>query len=463
LYLICPDLERRKFVPILINYFIEKMSSPVNNNLSTKIDGALLALYLILCCIGIFAIFSVEYKSNDLIHFTLSKNFAKQALFLGLSLVTGFIIILMDSRFFTNLAFGGYVFGIALVLFVHDSVKGSNSFLPLGFFKFQPGELAKIFTSLTLAKYLASQEVDFAGNRQHKLIAIGIVLLPCILVKLSDETGLALVYLSLFLAMYREGLPNIVMIIFGCVLTLTILTLAVQKNTLFILLTLGLVATLVAKRKSLKRNRELVVVAGIIWVISVLFSQVIVPYTFKHVLKGYQVDRIYTMLGQEMPAEYVRTNEKGEKQKSGSSQYNVVQSKIAIGSGGFIGQGPLNGTQTQGNFVPEQRTDFIFCSIGEQFGWVGSTILIALYVLFLLRIIAIGERQRSKFTRIYAYCLAGIVFFHLFINIGMTIGLAPVIGIPLPMLSYGGTSLLTFSMLFFILLRLDMDRNIALR
>lgn len=440
--------------------------SLTGSTINSKLDQSLLWLYLIISCIGIFAIFSVEYKATDVVHFAMSKNFAKQGMWLGISLIVGFVILLLDSRFFTNMAFASYLGGILLlilVLFVHENIKGTKSFLPLGFFRFQPGELAKIFTSLTLAKYLSSQDVDFANNRDHKFIAAGIVLLPCILVKLSSETGLALVYLSLFLAMYREGLPKMVIIIGFSVLVLTIMTLAVSKNLLFVILTGGLAAFFFFMRKSLKRNREIIILAVIIWGITVLFSQLIVPYTFKNVLKGYQVDRIYTMLGQEMPSEYIRTSESGEKQKAGSSLYNVKQSKIAIGSGGFLGKGPLNGTQTQGNFVPEQRTDFIFCSIGEQFGFVGSFILIALYVLFLLRIVHIAERQRSKFTRIYGYCLAGIVFFHLFINIGMTIGLAPVIGIPLPMLSYGGTSFCTFSMLVFILLRLDKDRNIALR
>jgi rod shape determining protein RodA len=438
----------------------------LSGSINSKIDRPLLALYLIITLIGIFAIYSVEYKDTDLQWLSMNKNYSKQAIWFGISLLLGFVITLLDSRFFTNMAFASFLAGILLlilVLFVHENVRGSKSFLPLGFFRFQPGELAKIFTSLTLAKYLSSQDVDYPNNKENKYIASGIVLLPFLLVMMSNETGLSLVYLSLFLAMYREGLPNMVLIIGFSFLGLTIMTLAIPKNVLFVLLTVLLGGGLFLARKNLRRNREIVIISIIIWGLAVLFSQVIVPYTFKNVLKGYQVDRIYTLIGQEMPLEYQRTNASGGKQKTGSSAYNVIQSKIAIGSGGFFGKGPLNGTQTQGNFVPEQRTDFIFCSIGEQFGFIGCLILIGLYVLFLLRIVHIAERQRSKFTRVYGYCLAGIVLFHLFINIGMTIGLAPVIGIPLPMLSYGGTSLLTFSMLVFILLRLDMDRSIALR
>jgi rod shape determining protein RodA len=442
------------------------MNTSATKNLTDRIDWPLFFLYLGISLIGVFAIFSVEYKTTEGLIFTLKMNYAKQIMWLCISIAFGFIIMLLDSKIFTSIPIFTYMLGILLlilVLFVHENVKGSKSWLPLGFFRFQPGELAKIFTALALSKYLSLQEVDFETNLRHRLTAIGIVILPALLVLLSSETGLALVYFSFFLAMYREGLPKLILIVGFSVMGLTILTLAVPKNLLFIVLCILLAFVLFLLRKQLRRSRELLIVCFAIWGISILFSQILVPYAFKNILKGYQVDRIYTMIGQEMPEEYVHQNEKGETQKKGSSQYNVKQSKIAIGSGGFIGKGPLNGTQTQGNFVPEQGTDFIFCSIGEQFGFVGSTILIALYVMFLLRIILIAERQRSLFSRVYAYCIAGIVFFHLFINVGMTIGLAPVIGIPLPMLSYGGTSFLTFSIFIFILLKLDTDRKIVLR
>jgi rod shape determining protein RodA len=193
----------------------------------------------------------------------------------------------------------------------------------------------------------------------------------------------------------------------------------------------------------------------------VLFSQVMVPIAFKKVLKGYQVQRIYTMIGQDVPEDYL--HEGMDNKKQNAANYNVSQSKIAIASGGFFGKGFLNGTQTQYNWVPEQGTDFIFCTIGEQFGFVGSVILMMLYVGFLLRIIFIAERQRSVFSRVYCYGIGGIMFFHLIINIGMTVGLAPVIGIPLPLLSYGGTSLLTFAIMIVIMVRLDMDRQMVLR
>jgi rod shape determining protein RodA len=261
--------------------------------------------------------------------------------------------------------------------------------------------------------------------------------------------------------MYREGLPNIVLIIGFSIISLTLATLLIPKNILFIILTVLALLIVYRERKRLRRSKELLVIVAGIWFVGVLFSQALVPFAFKNVLKGYQVQRIYTMIGQDVPDEYTRDGVDNKKQNA--SEYNVSQSKIAIASGGFLGKGFLNGTQTQFNWVPEQRTDFIFCSVGEQFGFWGSSILILLYVTLLLRIVHIAERQRSQFSRVYAYCVAGILFFHLTINIGMTIGLAPVIGIPLPLISYGGTSLLTFAVLIFILIRLDADRQMVLR
>jgi rod shape determining protein RodA len=430
-----------------------------------KIDWGLFFLYLSIALIGVIAIFSVEYRATDLNTFSMSKSFMKQSMWLGISLVIGFVILLLDSKMYTTVSFLAYAVGIALLLLVlvaGTGVKGSRSWLELGFFRFQPGELAKVFTAMALSKYMSSQQIDFRSNMSHRMIAIGMIIIPAILIILSNETGLAIVYFSFFLAMYREGLPRIYLILGFSIILLTLLTLLIPKTILLFIFTGVAILFMVIVRKELMRNRELLIITIVVWLITIMFSQVLVPFAFKN-LKAHQVDRIYTMLGKDVPDEYIKIKADGEKIKTGSSEYNVRQSIIAIGSGGFIGKGVLNGTQTQMNFVPEQRTDFIFCSIGEQFGFLGSSLLIILYLLLLLRIIKIGETQRSLYTRIYAYSVAGILFFHLFINVGMTIGLVPVIGIPLPMLSYGGTSLLTFSILIFILIRLDMDKHTVLR
>jgi rod shape determining protein RodA len=289
-------------------------------------------------------------------------------------------------------------------------------------------------------------------------------MLPAVIILLQNETGLALVYFSFILAMYREGLPNAILIIGFSLIALALASLLVARMPLFIILTVMAAAAIYFMRKRFLRDRmvQLVIVGS--YTFCMLFSQVVIPMTFKKVLQGYQIERIYSMLGTEVPEAYVKEDKKVEEGgKKKDFNYNVVQSKIAIGSGGLIGKGFLNGTSTKNDFVPEQHTDFIFCSIGEQFGFLGSLVLILLYVGLMVRISILAERQRSVFSRVYAYCVASILFFHFAVNISMTIGLAPVIGITLPFLSYGGSSLLSFSILIFILLRLDADRSVLIR
>ncbi|HNB82667.1 MAG TPA: rod shape-determining protein RodA, partial [Chitinophagaceae bacterium] len=401
-----------------------------------RIDWVMVIIYLLLCLIGIACIFSVEHRSTDTSFFMMSHNYTKQIVFFGVSLLAALIILLMDSKVFTSIPFLGYTISFFLLLLaltpLGKGVKGSHSWLNLGFLTFQPGELMKVFTALTIAKFLTLQDTNFSTLR-HRLICASFAFVPALIIILQNETGLAIVYLSFFLAMYREGLPNLVIIIGFSVLLLTLATLLIPKQILFYILSALALIILYTERRQLRRRREILFLVAGVWFVGVLFSQLLVPVAFKHILKGYQVQRIYTMIGQEMPEEYAR--EGMDIHKQNASEYNVGQSKIAIASGGFLGKGFLNGTQTQYNWVPEQRTDFIFCTIGEQFGFVGSSILILIYMFLLLRIVDIGERQRSQFSRIYAYGVAGILFFHLAINVGMTIGLAPVIGIPLPLIS----------------------------
>ncbi len=430
-----------------------------------RIDSILVILFLVLSIIGVACIYSVEHRDTDISFFLSNRRYTQQFIWLGISLFVGFVIILLDSKFITAIPFLSYVVGFIFLLLtltpLGKAVKGSSSFLNLGFFTFQPGELMKLFAALAIAKFLSLQNTNFS-TINHRLMAAALALVPMLYIMLfQNETGLALVYLSFFIAMYREGLPNIILIIGFSIFALTIATLLIPKNYLFIILSVSAIFILWSQRKQIKRNKEILFLVAGIWFVGVLFSQVMVPIAFKKVLKGYQVQRIYTMIGQDVPDDYL--HEGMDNKKQNAANYNVSQSKIAIASGGFFGKGFLNGTQTQYNWVPEQGTDFIFCTIGEQFGFVGSTLLILLYVGFLLRIIFIAERQRSVFSRVYCYGIGGIMFFHLIINIGMTIGLAPVIGIPLPLLSYGGTSLLTFAIMIFIMVRLDMDRQMVLR
>jgi rod shape determining protein RodA len=433
----------------------------------SRIDSITLLLYLTLVFVGLLTVFSVEYRSTDSSIFLMTKSHMKQSIWLGISLFVGLIIIYTESKVFSSFAFLSYTIGIALLLITivaGKDVKGSHSWLGVGSFAFQPGEVCKIFTALALSKFLSLPETNFKTLR-HRMVGAAMVMVPSLIIILQDETGLALVYFSFFLVMYREGLPNAVLIIGFSLVGLTIATLLVDRLILFFIITGIAILIGVLIRRTLRRDAVARIFLIGAWLIAVGFSTFMVPLVFKNVLKSYQIDRIYSMLGTEVPASYVKAEkiEGAGVKKANASDYNVTQSKIAIGSGGLLGKGFLNGTSTKNDFVPEQNTDFIFCAVGEQFGFLGSTVLILLYLSLMLRVLFIAERQRSPFSRIYGYCVASILFFHFAINLSMTIGLAPVIGITLPFLSYGGSSLLSFSILIFILIRLDVDRQVLIR
>jgi rod shape determining protein RodA len=441
------------------------MTDSLRKALFYRIDGLLLLLYVMLVTVGIAAVFSVEHRTTDVSLIIMNKSYMKQLTWFGYSLLIGFVILLTDSKFFSSFAFLIYTFVIAILvvtIFAGVDVKGSRSWLGVGSFRFQPGEVAKIFTALALAKFLSLPETNFQ-TLKDRLIAVALALGPAVLIILQKETGLALVYFCFFLVMYREGLPNTILIIGFSIVALVLTTLLIDRKTLFVVLTVLVALIALMMRRTIQRRIYPGFILGAVWIFCIIFSQVAVPFAFKHVLQKHQIDRIYSTLGKEVPDEYDKGIVAGEEKKANSSEYNVLQSKIAIGSGGMWGKGFLNGTSTKNQFVPEQNTDFIFCAIGEQFGFVGSAALVVLYLALMLRILFIAERQRSSFTRIYAYCVACILFFHFAVNISMTIGLMPVIGITLPFLSYGGSSLLSFSIMIFILVRLDADRSALIR
>ena len=440
------------------------------------VDWILVWLYAVLVAIGLLCIFSVEYRNGDGVlqsFLGFKKNYSKQLFYFGACIVLAVFILLTDSKLFTATANLSYLIGIALVLatfVVGKEIKGSKSWIPLGFMNLQPVELCKIFTSLALAKFLSMPETNF-NKPASQLIAAVISFAPAVLSVLQGETGLALVYFSFLIPMYREGLPPGYLISGAAMAVLLVVSLLLSTKTLLIAFTLLAAIVLYLNRRQIRRNNNLLVIVIGCWAFCILFVGVIVPFTFKHVFKKYQADRIFSMVGIDNP--FVNKNtadiitntadEKAKQKKNDQQNYNVKQSKIAIGSGGLLGKGFLKGTQTQGDFVPEQHTDFIFTSVGENFGFWGSTLLMLIYLSLILRIVTIAERQRSTFTRVYAYSVASIFFFHVAVNISVTIGLAPVIGITLPLMSYGGTSLLTFTILLFILIRLDADRQMVLR
>ena len=447
-----------------------------NPTISKGIDWLMVWLYAFIVLFGIVCIYSVEYKSTDNFLQTLvgfKKNYSKQLFFFAACSVVAIFILLTDSKLFTATSNISYLIGILLVLatfVVGKEIKGSKSWIPLGFMNLQPVELCKIFTSLALAKYLSMPETDFKKPKSQ-LIAAAIAFTPAVLSILQGETGLALVYFSFLIPMYREGLPPGYLIAGVSMAVLLVVSLLFSTTTLLIAFAILALLAFYVNRRQIKRNNRLLLVIIAAWGFSSLFVGLIIPFTFKHVFKPYQADRIFSMVGVDNPfADKTKTTDlsvaeeqKLKQNKTDQQNYNVKQSKIAIGSGGFVGKGFLKGTQTRGDFVPEQHTDFIFTSVGENFGFLGSGLLMLVYLIFLLRIIKIAERQRSTFSRVYAYSVAAIMFFHIAVNICVTIGLAPVIGITLPLMSYGGSSLLTFTMLIFILIKLDADRQMVLR
>lgn len=437
---------------------------------SQKTDYLVVWLYAILVSIGIFCIFMVEYRPEmDIIQSFLGgkTNYSRQLFFAGLCAVIATFILLSDSKIFTAFANLFYAFGILLMLatfVIGDNINGSKSWIRLGGgFNLQPAELCKIFTALALAKFLSRQETDFT-KLKSQIIGAAIAMAPAVLSVAQSETGLALVYLSFFVVMYREGLPATILVIGFSFAALVVATLILDPNTLAIILTAIALIFIYLLRKQIKKQTKILTFIIVIWAVCVGVQRFAVPYIFNNVLKCYQSTRIYSMVGKDYDCsknKYANANPTKPVRKP--DDYNVRQSKIAIGSGGLLGKGALKGTQTRGKYVPEQHTDFIFTSLGEAFGFVGSFVFLMIYLLLLFRIVRIAERQRSAFSRIYAYSVVSILFFHITVNISMTIGLFPIIGIPLPLVSYGGSSLLTFTVLIFILLRLDADRQMVLR
>lgn len=443
--------------------------SKSKGSISKGIDPIMIWLYLLLVGIGITAIFAATYRDGDPIissFFSFKTDYSKQFYFFVVAIVIGVFILLTDSKFFTATANLWYAVGIVLLLLVfplHTEVMGTESIIRFGGFQFQPAEFCKVCVCLALAKYISQPNMDFSKSRSQ-LIAAAIAVVPALITIMQKETGLALVYFSFFLVMYREGLPPTVLIIGFSVAVLVVASIVIEPNTLAIIFTIIAGVLIFLNRRQIRRRRSVLVGIVMMWAVCVGIQRFAVPFIFENILQKHQVDRIFSLFGKDNPysGDPMAMQEAGVK-KGNVADYNVRQSKIAIGSGGFAGKGLLSGTQTRYDFVPEQRTDFIFCTIGEGFGFIGTSILLVIYLILLFRIVMIAERQRSVFSRCYAYGVAAVFFFHIAINISMTVGLAPVIGIPLPFISYGGTALLTFTILLFILIRLDADRQMVLR
>ncbi|MBQ6236645.1 MAG: rod shape-determining protein RodA [Bacteroidales bacterium] len=412
--------------------------------MENKIDWVSLLLYLAILLFGWLNIYAACYDEAHSAVFDFSTRHGKQLIWIGVSLVLALVITLIEPNVFSSMAYLIYIVVIGLlvvVLFIGTVTKGGLSWIDFGPFKFQPAEFAKFATALALSKYMSSLDLDYRQLRT-KLIAWSFILLPAAIIILQHDTGSALVFASFLLPMYREGMsPHI--LVFGLV-AVVLFVLALLVNKFIIIGVLAAIALFYLFVWLNKRTRKHYVWVAALFLGCSLFT-VSVDFAFDKVLQPHQRDRIYVLLG--------KTDDKS------NTGYNVNQSKIAIGSGGLFGKGFLKGTITKADFVPEQETDFIFCTVGEEWGFVGSSLLILAYIGLLFRLIRLAERQYSKFSRFYGYSVASILFLHIFINIGMVLGLLPVIGIPLPFFSYGGSSLMAFTILLFIFLRQDQART----
>ena len=465
-----------------------------SNNLLANIDWVSILLYLLLVLIGWLNIYAAVYDENHSSIFDISQKYGKQLIWIGAAFVLAFLVLLTDSKFFTTFSmviYGIMIFLLIAVLFFGTETKGARSWFEVGDFRIQPAEFAKFATNLAIA-YVMSRH-NFKVMRFSSLLTIGLILaLPSGLIILQNNTGSALVYSSFILVLFREGLHGSILLLCFVAAAIFIMALLYSPFTVLLVIIGGTLIAFYYYRHDIRELFQIILFIGcgfglfvlIKWMFNLLISDYYmlltvyvitsitaiypiykrkmknmitllliswlcvgaapsVNYAFDH-LQPHQQDRINELLG-------IRVDPKG-------TGYNVTQSKIAIGSGGLLGKGFLQGTQTKLNFVPEQSTDFIFCTVGEEWGFVGSTFIIVLLAVFILRIIKLAERQRSSFSRIYGYGVASILFFHVAVNIGMTIGMAPVIGIPLPFFSYGGSSLWSFTILIFIFLRLDANR-----
>lgn len=409
-----------------------------------KIDWWTVALWAVLTIFGVVNIYSATYSGDVQSIFAFSTFSGKQLIWVGAASLVAAVILLTEPRFFSN---GAYpIYGVVMLLlvatlFLAVTVNGGKSWIEIGGFRFQPTEFAKFATALALAKFMSGIDVEWSQSRT-KLGALLLIGLPAALVFLQHDTGSALVFVAFVLPLFREGLSGGILVVGVAAIALFVLALLVNKYILLgVLVVIAVLYLFVWLNKRTAHDwwraiGVLLLCAAFIFSVDFLFNQVLEPH---------QRERIDVLLGKTEDLQ--------------GSGYNVNQSKIAIGSGGFMGKGYLAGTLTKADFVPEQHTDFIFCTVGEEWGWVGSSLVVVLYVVLLVRLVGMAERQRSTFSRFYGYSVASILFVHLFVNVGMVLGLVPVIGIPLPFFSYGGSSMLSFTILLFIFIRLDATKN----
>ena len=479
-----------------------------NDSLIKSVDWITIAIYVALVVLGWVSICGASYDYGEMDLFSFNTNSGKQLVWIGGAFFLGFVILMLEDTIYDWFAYIFYAL-MMLLLFVTpylaEDIKGSYSWIKFGPVSLQPAEFAKFATALALAKFISSYHFTMS-RLKYSLPVVGMILLPMLLIVLQRETGSALVYLAFFLMLYREGMPGSILFAGICAVVYFVVGIQFSRDLMpdectpageFAVLSLITVLSALLVRAycpDRKEVRHILGYGGGSIALAFLFSLYVIPfnvlwflyaecivlvvyllclsfrkramnyfyiavfavcsigflysadYVFEEVLKPHQRTRIEVLLGM--------------KEDLAGAGYNVNQSKIAIGSGGLLGKGFLNGTQTKLKYVPEQDTDFIFCTVGEEQGFLGAAVVLLLFMALILRLISLSERQHSRFIRVYGYCVLSIFFFHLFINIGMVLGLTPVIGIPLPLFSYGGSSLWGFTILLFVFLRLDAGRSV---
>ncbi|THF51155.1 rod shape-determining protein RodA [Flavobacterium supellecticarium] len=412
-----------------------------NQSVANNIDWITILIYIILVIMGWMNIYSASLPLEETSIFDLSQTYGKQMLFIMLTIPLIFTILSVDAKIFEKYAIVFYAFGIVLLLGLFafgKTIKGQTNWYQFGGFGFQPSEFVKTATALLLAKLLSDTQINIKLFK-HQLIALAVFGFPVVLILLQPDAGSAMIFISLVFVLYREGLPSWYLWTGFIAIALFILALIVKPVFIVILALIIMIIHYIFNRR-INRNP---IVYGIIFVLitGFVFS---VDYVYENVLEAHQKDRINVLLGKDV-----------NMQREG---YNLNQSMIAIGSGSWLGKGYLEGTQTKGGFVPEQHTDYIFTTVGEEWGFAGASVVIVLFVTLFMRIIYLAEHQKTKFSRVYGYCVATFLFTHFFVNISMLIKMFPTIGVPLPFFSYGGSSLWAFTILLFVFLKMDANK-----
>ena len=412
-----------------------------NQSVSKNIDWITVLIYTLLVLIGWANIYSADSTPDTTYIFDITQNYGKQLIFIGFTIILIIIILTIDAKFYER--FSSIIYGITLILLIGlfplgKTIAGQRCWYAIGSFTLQPSEFAKSATALALAKYLSDSQVNLK-NFNHQLIALLIIMIPVGLIILQPDAGSALIFILMILVLNREGLPSWYLWTGFGAIVLFIMSLVLKPQYVILISLTGIVIHYF-KSKLINRN---IVASGIVFILMAGFT-ISVDYVFENVFQQHHRDRFNILLGKEVDEAGIG--------------YNTNQSEIAIGSGGWIGKGWLEGTQTKGNFVPEQHTDYIFTTVGEEWGFAGTTLVVLLFAGLLLRILYLAENQKTKFSRVYGYGVASILFTHYFVNISMVVGIFPTIGVPLPFLSYGGSSLWAFTILLFVFLKMDANK-----